>query len=83
MNSSIIGKIEKARTYAEEKDRVKFTTFAATFRGNHNEYLVGYDEGELRCSCPFFESHFMCSHTMALERILAGMLSKELKDIPA
>ncbi|GIT43479.1 MAG: hypothetical protein Ct9H300mP11_14150 [Chloroflexota bacterium] len=33
MDSSIIGKIEKAKQYAEEKNRVNITSFAATFKG--------------------------------------------------
>ena len=33
MDSSIIGKIEKARHYAEQKDRVNITSFAA--KGHH------------------------------------------------
>ena len=31
MDSSIIGKIDKARKYAEEKDRVNINHFSATF----------------------------------------------------
>ena len=31
MDSSIIGKIEKAKQYAEEIDRVTITSFAAIF----------------------------------------------------
>jgi hypothetical protein len=77
MHSSIVSKIEKARTYAEERGRVGITTFSATFRGNHNSYQVSYDEGAWGCSCPFFASRNLCSHTMALQRILEGMLSKE------
>ena len=73
MHSSLISKIEKARTYAEEKDRVNITTLSASFRGNHNTYEVGYDGGSWRCPCPFFASHDTCSHTMALQRILEGM----------
>ena len=40
MNSSFIGKVDKARRYAEEKDRVSITTFMATFQGNHGTYDV-------------------------------------------
>ena len=77
MRSSLISKVEKARTYAEERERVSITTFGATFRGNHNNYRVSYDGENWHCSCPFFVSHDLCSHTMALQRILEGMLAKE------
>ena len=75
MQSSIISKIEKARGYAEERERVSISTFSATFRGNHNSHNVSFDDGSWICSCAFFASHTTCSHTMALQRILNGMLS--------
>ena len=77
MHSSIVSKIEKARAYAEEKDRVSITSFSATFRGNHNSYQVRYDSESWDCACPFFASHALCSHTMALQRMLVGMLPQE------
>jgi len=77
MHSSIINKIEKARAYAEQRDRVLINSISVSFRGNHNEYPVSCDNGVWKCGCSFFESHSMCSHTMALERILEGMLPRE------
>ena len=77
MDSSIIGKIEKARHYAEQKDRVNITSFAATFRGNHNQYDVRFEDGAWRCECHFFATREICSHTMALERILNEMLTTQ------
>ena len=74
MHSSLVSKIEKARTYAEERERVNITALGVTFRGNHNTYEVSYDAGSWRCPCTFFDSHGTCSHTMALQRILEGML---------
>ena len=79
MHSSLISKIEKSRTYAEERGRVSFNTFSASFRGNHNSYDVSYDGESWHCSCPFFATRALCSHTMALQRILEGMLPKEAK----
>ena len=79
MRSSIINKIAKARTYAEERDRVSIASLSGTFRGNHNSYQVRYEGGNWHCSCPFFGSHSLCSHTMALQRMLEGMLAKEAK----
>ena len=77
MDSGIIGKIEKARRYAEEKERVTFTSFKATFQGNHNTYDVGFDSGAWQCGCHFFATRGVCSHTMALQRILEDMLARE------
>ena len=77
MDSSIIGKIEKARKYSEERDRVGITSFNATFRGHHNTYQVSFDSGTWHCQCHFFSNRGVCSHTMALQRILDGLLPKE------
>ena len=77
MQSSIISKIEKAKMYAEERERVSISNLSATFRGNHNSYQVSYDAGNWQCLCSFFASHSLCSHTMALQRIMDGMLAKQ------
>ena len=77
MDSSMIGKIEKARKYAEEKDRVTITNMNATFQGNHDIYQVDFDSGSWHCACRFFTTRGTCSHTMALQRILENMLDRE------
>ena len=77
MQSSLIGKIEKAKHYAEEKGRVSITSLSATFRGDHNSYQVDYDGGRWSCTCFFFSTHGLCSHTMALERMLGWMPTQE------
>ena len=74
MDSSIIGKIDKARRYAEEKERVTISELSVKFEGNHNTYDVGFGPGGWTCQCHFFETRGVCSHIMALQRILAGML---------
>ncbi len=74
MDSGMVSKIEKARRYAEEKDRVQFTRFEVVFDGDHNTYNVSYDDGVWQCGCRFFAQRGVCSHSMAMERILSGML---------
>ena len=74
MNSSIIGKIDKARKYAEEKERITISELSVRFEGNHNTYQVSFEAGEWSCQCLFFETRGVCSHIMALQRILSGML---------
>ena len=75
MNSSIIGKIDKARKYAEEKERVRINSFSATFQGNHNSYDVTFNAGSWDCECHFFANRNVCSHTMALQRMLDDVLA--------
>ena len=79
MNSSIIGKIEKAKRYAAEPERVQITALGATFHGSHDEYALTFQDGAWHCSCHFFESqdYGTCSHVMALQRLLAPMVSTQ------
>jgi len=77
MDSAMIGKIQKAKRYAQERDRIVFDQFEVTMKGDHGVYTVSYDEGKWHCGCHFFATHGVCSHTMALERVLQGMLIPE------
>ena len=79
MNSSFIGKIDKAKKYAEEKDRVTINHFQATFQGKHNTYQVNFESGEWKCECLFFHTRGVCSHTMAMQRILDDVLTRQDK----
>ncbi len=74
MDYGMIGKIEKAKRYAEERNRIHFTSFTVTFDGENNEHAVTFDGARWKCSCNFFHSRGVCSHTMALEKILQGMV---------
>ena len=74
MQSTLIGKIEKAKRYAQEKKRVRFSALTAKFQGEHDLYSLEYSEGKMRCTCEFFAHHGLCSHTMALQKILEEML---------
>lgn len=77
MQSSLIGKIEKAKRYAREPERVRFNRIACAFQGEHDEYSVAFEDGHWNCSCSFFAGWRVCSHTMALYRMLAPMLPRE------
>jgi hypothetical protein len=77
MHSSLIGKIEKAKRYAHEPDRVRFSRFELVFKGEHDDYVVSYDHGTWHCGCAFFAGWNVCSHTLAMYRMLTPMLPKE------
>lgn len=79
MDYGMIGKIEKAKRYAEERERICFRNFQATFDGENNPHTIKFDDGHWKCDCNFFITRGVCSHTMALERILAGMLAVPLE----
>ncbi len=83
MDSSMIGKIDKARKYAEERDRVHITSLNADFQGDHNTYDVGFASGVWHCTCHFFSTRAVCGHTMAMQRILDGMLTQREHSVAA
>jgi hypothetical protein len=74
MDSGMIGKIEKARRYAEEPERIVFEEFHVTIKGDHDSHLVSFVGGQWNCDCGFFARRGLCSHTMTLERVLGVML---------
>ena len=81
MDSGMIGKIEKAKRYAEERDRVEFKAFTVTFDGANNPHTVHFNSGEWQCDCSYFQTRGWCSHTRALEIILEDMLPEpEISD---
>ena len=74
MDYGMIGKIEKAKRYASQRERIHFEAFKVTFEGENNPHTVVFDGGEWQCDCDFFQTRGRCSHTMALEMILEDML---------
>jgi len=75
LESALMRKMQKARQYAEEKEeRVRFLRFEVEFKGNNDLHYVRYEAGQWLCDCHFFQQHGRCSHTMAMEYILKGML---------
>lgn len=80
MDNGMIRKYEKAKIYAEERDRVDFRSFEVTFDGKNNPHVVTFNNGEFHCDCDFFIGHKRCSHTMALEIILDGMIAQPVEE---
>jgi hypothetical protein len=74
MNSGLIGKIDKARRYAAERDRMRVSNLQVEFQGENDVHHVALDSGAWRCTCDFFHGWGACAHTMALERVLDGMV---------
>jgi hypothetical protein len=79
MDYGMIGKIEKAKRYSQERNRVHFSTFTVSLDGENNSHIVNFDNGNWTCDCDFFHTRGRCSHTMAIEMILEGMLPVEEK----
>jgi hypothetical protein len=79
MHSDLIGKIEKARRYAEEPERIKIDQFRATFHGGNSDHVIELKDGHWSCDCSFFRNWGTCAHVMALQRILNPMLTDEAR----
>ena len=81
MNSSMIGKIEKAHRYANEPERVRFQALESTISGDNDEYHVKLTPQGWECSCHTFQSHLLetCSHVMAMQLMLGRMLSDDVR----
>lgn len=79
MQSSLIGKVEKAKLYAREPERITFSDFTVTLHGDNHDHITSYRDGCWTCNCPFFESRDWCSHTMAMQKILGVMLPEEAR----
>ena len=78
MQSSLIGKIEKAKRYAEEPERVTISSFNAVFRGENDSHTLELRDGKWSCNCNFFSEWGECVHVMTLQRLLGRMLPQEL-----
>jgi hypothetical protein len=74
MDYGLIGKIEKAKRYAEDRKRFRFNKFDVTFHGDNNDHQVSFADGKFSCDCEFFITHKRCGHTMALEILLKEMI---------
>jgi hypothetical protein len=82
MQSSLIGKIQKANMYAREPERVTFAEFSTTFKGEHDSYEVSLVNGKWTCTCHFFPTSGICSHVMALQKLIGPMLPAEARYWP-
>ena len=76
MDSGLIGKVEKAKRYAEDRHRFHFTQFEVDFHGDNSEHHVSHNNGVFKCDCEFFLTHGRCGHSMALEILLKDMIAE-------
>ena len=74
MNSGLIGTVDKAKKYALERDRMHFSALSVDFQGENDTHHVALEGEAWKCSCDFFAGWGACAHTMALERVLDGMI---------
>jgi hypothetical protein len=78
MDSGMIGKIEKAKRYAKQRERFHFKALTVDIDGENNPHTVTLEAGAWICNCDFFKSRARCTHTIALEILLEDMLPATL-----
>jgi len=83
MQSSLIGKVEKSKVYARERHRMQINDLQVAFHGENSDHSVSLKDGKWSCNCDFFAAWDVCSHTMALERVLEGMVPTQPIPVPA
>lgn len=79
MHSDLIGKIEKARRYAQEPERIVLDGLNARFHGGNNDHQITLTEGRWSCDCDFFRLRHTCAHVMAFQKIFDQMLTAEAR----
>jgi hypothetical protein len=81
MHSDLIGKIEKAKRYAQEPDRVSVLELKATFHGGNHDHELALRDGHWHCSCDTAHRWGTCAHVMALQTMLEPMLSASARQV--
>lgn len=76
MDNGMIRKYEKAKIYAEQRERMQVQELKVQFDGRNNPHTVEFRDGKWQCDCEFFVGRDRCSHTMALEIVLGDMLPR-------
>lgn len=80
MHSDLIGKIEKARRYAQEPERIAISELKATFHGGNSDHLITLSNNHWSCDCSFFRMWNTCAHIMAFQKIFDPMLEPEARE---
>ena len=79
MYSSLISKIEKAKRYAEQPERITFESFNVRFRGDNGSHRVSLKGDEWSCECDHFKTSGLCAHVMTLQRLFAAHLADPVR----
>ncbi len=72
---NVVSDVEKAMRYADEPDRIQFKAFEVQFDGDNSPHHTSFNGDGWHCDCTFFGSRGVCCHTMAMERVLKGMMT--------
>ena len=76
MNVSFVRKVEKAKDYALQKERVSFASCKIRFSGDNGDHTVSYEAGGWDCDCDYRIGRDTYAHIMALQMMFQGMVSE-------
>ncbi len=76
MDYGMIGKIEKAKRYAQQPERITFQSLCANFKGDNDTYQVCLSPEGWDCSCSGFHTHGICPHVMCMEKLFKPMIKR-------
>ncbi len=80
MDSGMIGKIDKAKRYAQEPHRFHFDSFTVKIDGENNSHIVRFSNNSWDCDCDYFRLRGICTHTMSLSNhIIKGMVPEPVE----
>jgi hypothetical protein len=80
MHSDLIGKIEKARHYAQEPERFALDKLNVRFQGGNHTHTLTLQHDAWHCDCGAFQRHNTCAHVIALQKLLKPMLSEQARE---
>lgn len=79
---NIVSDVKKSKRYSEEPERIRILSFSCAFKGDSKEQTVEYNDGKWDSTSSYFKTHGIGTYTMALERILKGMVKPITKAQP-
>lgn len=74
MDTAMVSKLEKAKRYAEERERMHITELTVRFEGENGTHHVSFSGAKWQCDCRFFSTRDWCCHTVAMARVLEKMV---------
>ncbi len=77
MDYGMIGKIEKAKRYAQQPERITFQSFSANFKGDNSTYHVSLSPEGWDCTCAGFATQGICPHVMCMEKLFKPMIKRD------
>lgn len=67
--AQLLKKIEKARGYISEPERLTVQGVSAELRSEHGRRQLSFINGKWACSCDFYKQYGICSHAIAVAEL--------------